>query len=356
MKTKLCGLSALLLFFVVQISFAQSKTVTGTVSDGSGMPLPGVNIVIQGTTQGANTDFDGNYSITANVGDVLKFSFLGYKDELITVGLSSTVDVSLVEDAATLDEVVVTALGIEREEKALGYAVSKVGKEDLEQKPDGDLGRILQGKAAGVNITASNGLSGSSSNIVIRGNTSITGNNQALFVIDGIPFESGANQQTAFFDNVTESNRFLDIDPNNIEDISILKGLSATALYGNRGRNGVILITTKSGASGAGKAKLSITQSVFESKAHLPTYQDEYMGGFNNTFGWFFSNWGPKFNDPTANYGAYYLRDNENGTVFVTHPFATNVNSDFITGYEDLAASEYELKPYNSVDNFLEEV
>ena len=222
----------------------------------------------------------------------------------------------------------------------------------MEQKPDGDLGRILQGKAAGVNITASNGLSGSSSNIVIRGNTSITGNNQALFVIDGIPFESGANQQTAFFDNVTESNRFLDIDPNNIEDISILKGLSATALYGNRGRNGVILITTKSGASGAGKAKLSITQSVFESKAHLPTYQDEYMGGFNNTFGWFFSNWGPKFNDPTANYGAYYLRDNENGTVFVTHPFATNVNSDFITGYEDLGASEYELKPYNSVDNF----
>jgi TonB-linked SusC/RagA family outer membrane protein len=352
MKTKLCGLSALLLFFVVQISFAQSKTVTGSVSDGSGMPLPGVNIIIQGTTQGANTDFDGNYSITANVGDVLKFSFLGYKDELITVGLSSTVDVSLVEDAATLDEVVVTALGIEREEKSLGYAVSKVGKEDLEQKPDGDLGRILQGKAAGVNITASNGLSGSSSNIVIRGNTSITGNNQALFVIDGIPFESGANQQTAFFDNVTESNRFLDIDPNNIEDISILKGLSATALYGNRGRNGVILITTKSGASGSGKAKLSITQSVFESKAHLPTYQDEYMGGFNNTFGWFFSNWGPKFNDPTANYGAYYLRDNENGTVFVTHPFATNVNSDFITGYEDLAASEYELKPYNSVDNF----
>ena len=170
MKTKLCGLSALLLFFVVQISFAQSKTVTGTVSDGSGMPLPGVNILIQGTSQGANTDFDGNYSITANVGDVLKFSFLGYKDELITVGLPTTVDVTLVEDAATLDEVVVTALGIEREEKSLGYAVSKVGKEDLEQKADGDLGRILQGKAAGVNITASNCLSGSSSNIVITGN------------------------------------------------------------------------------------------------------------------------------------------------------------------------------------------
>ena len=253
-----------------------------------------------------------------------------------------------------LEEVVVTALGIERESKSLGYAVSKVDNEDIEQKSQGDLGRLLRGKAAGLNITASNGLSGSSSNIVIRGNTSITGNNQALFVIDGIPFESGSNQQTDFFDNVTESNRFLDIDPNNIEDISILKGLSATALYGNRGRNGVILITTKSGSkrSKQGSSKLSISTSLFESQPHLPNYQDVYGGGFNNTFGWFFSNWGPRFNDPSANYGSYFVRNNDEGTVFVTHPFATNAVSAFIEGYEDLAASEYEYKPYDSVKNF----
>jgi len=238
---------------------------------------------------------------------VLNFSYVGYQSQNITVGTSNTVNVSLQLDN-TLDEVVVTALGIKREEKALGYAVSKVGKEQLEQKSEGDLGRLLQGKAAGVNITASNGLSGSSSNIVIRGNTSITGNNQALFVIDGIPFDSGSNQQTAFFDNVTESNRFLDIDPNNIEDISILKGLSATALYGDRGRNGVILITTKSGsgANKQGSARLSITQSTFLSTPHLPKYQNEYGGGFNNTFGWFFSNWGPRFNDPN---GVIVLQD-----------------------------------------------
>ena len=236
----------------------------------------------------------------------------------------------------------------------MGYAVSKVANEDIEQKSEGDLGRLLRGKAAGLNITASNGLSDSSSNIVIRGNTSITGSNQALFVINGIPFESDSNQQTDFFDNVTESNRFLDIDPNNIADISILKGLSATALYGNRGRNGVILITTKSGSkkSKQGSSKLSISTSLFESQPHLPNYQDVYGGGFNNTFGWFFSNWGPRFNDPSANYGPYFLRSNDNGTVFVTHPFATNVTPAFVEGFEDLAASEYEYKPYDSVANF----
>ncbi|WP_291968085.1 SusC/RagA family TonB-linked outer membrane protein [Maribacter sp.] len=354
MRTKLNGLLTLLLALVVHISFAQQKTVSGTVTDQGGLPLPGVNIVVEGTTTGTQTDFDGNYSIMASEGETLLFTYIGQKAQRATVGSSSTISISMEEDAQALDEVVVTALGIKREQKSLGYAVSKVGKEELEQKSEGDLGRLLQGKAPGVNITASNGLSGSSSNIVIRGNTSITGNNQALFVIDGIPFDSGANQQSAFFDNVTESNRSLDIDPNNIEDISILKGLSATALYGNRGRNGVILITTKSGSGSnkQGSSKLSITQSVFQSTPHLPTYQDEYAGGFNNGFGWFFSNWGPRFKDPTASYGDYFIRSGEDGTVFVTHPFATNVNQAFIEGYEDLAASEYELKPYDSVKNF----
>ena len=204
--------------------------------------VKGASILEKNTTNGVSTDLDGKYSITVNEGAVLVFSYVGYGEKEVVIGNEDVINLSLDPDNA-LDEIVITALGIKREQKALGYAVSKVGKEQLEQRSEGDLGRLLQGQAAGVNITASNGLSGSSSNIVIRGNTSITGNNQALFVIDGIPFESGANQQTAFFDGVTESNRFLDIDPNNIEDISILKGLSATALYGNRGRNGVILIT-----------------------------------------------------------------------------------------------------------------
>jgi TonB-linked SusC/RagA family outer membrane protein len=354
MKTKFSIILTLLLVFTVHLGYAQEKSVSGTVTDPSGVPIPGVNIVVLGTTNGTQTDFDGKYNITANAGDQLVFSYVGLKSQTITLGQSNILDLAMEEDAAALDEVVVTALGIKREQKALGYAVSKVGKEQLEQKADGDLNRLLQGKAAGVNITASNGLSGSSSNVIIRGVTSINGGNQALYVIDGIPFESNSNQQSAFFDNVTESNRALDIDPNNIEDISILKGLSATALYGNRGRNGVILITTKSGSTSNNKgvSRLSITQSVFQSTPHLPTYQDDYGGGFNNTFGWFFSNWGPRFKDPTANYQNYFLRADTDGTVYVTHPFATNVNQSFIEGYEDLAASEYEYRPYDSVENF----
>jgi TonB-linked SusC/RagA family outer membrane protein len=354
MKTNLNWGITIIMALLMQIAFAQEKTVSGTVTDESGLPLPGATVLEKGTSNGVSTGFDGKYEITINGNSNLVISFIGFKTQEVGTATSNTIDIVLLEDAESLDEVVVTALGIKREKKSLGYAVSKVGKEELEQKSEGDLGRLLQGKAAGVNITASNGLSGSSSNIVIRGNTSITGNNQALFVIDGIPFDSGSNQQTAFFDNVTESNRFLDIDPNNIEDISILKGLSATALYGDRGRNGVILITTKSGSSGnkQGATRLSITQSVFESSPHLPVYQDEYGGGFNNTFGWFFSNWGPRFNDPTANYGAYFVRADDDGTVFVTHPFATNVNQNFIAGFEDLAASEYEYRPYDSVENF----
>lgn len=354
MRTKLNGLLTLFFALIVQITFAQEKTVTGTVTDQDGLPLPGASVIVKGTTTGSQTDFDGLYTINVEQGATLVFSYIGQKTKEVVVGASNSINAELAQDAQALEEVVVTALGIKREAKSLGYAVSKIGKEELEQKAEGDLGRLLQGKAAGVNITASNGLSGSSSNIVIRGNTSITGNNQALFVVDGIPFDSGANQQSDFFDNVTESNRTLDIDPNNIDDVTILKGLSATALYGNRGRNGVILITTKSGAGAGnqGKSKVTVTNSIFASKPHLPNYQDEYAGGFNNTFGWFFSNWGPRFKDPNANYQAYQTSTGADGTVFVTHPFATNVNQAFIEGYEDLAASEYELKPYDSVENF----
>jgi TonB-linked SusC/RagA family outer membrane protein len=353
MKTKFNGFLTLFIALVVQISFAQQKTISGTVSDESG-PLPGVSILVKGTNKGTETDFDGKFSLKANTGDVLQFSYIGYQSTTKTIGNNNVVNVKMIEGGETLDEIVVTALGIKREEKSLGYGITKLESKAVQQKSEGDLGRLLQGKAAGLNITASNGLSGSSSNVVIRGNTSITGNNQALFVVDGIPFDSGANQQSAFFDNVTESNRFLDIDPNNIESVNVLKGLSATALYGNRGRNGVVLITTKSGSNGNsdGASKLSITHSTFSSTPHLPTYQDEFGGGFNNNFGWFFSNWGPRFNNTNpASYGSYFVRS-EGDKVFVTHPFATNANQDFIAGFEDLRDSEYEYRPYNSVEDF----
>ncbi|NQX85803.1 MAG: SusC/RagA family TonB-linked outer membrane protein [Flavobacteriaceae bacterium] len=354
MKTKFSGILTLLLAFVVHLTYAQDKTISGTVSDESGMPLPGVNIIVKGTTNGTQTDFDGNYSISTSTGSTLTFTYVGYKTVEQVVGTSNTINVKMAEDVSELEEVVVTAQGIKKEKKALGYAVSEVKSKDIEQKSDGDIGRILRGKAAGVNITASNGLSGSATNIVIRGYTSITGSNQPLFIVDGIPYGSDTNSQSAFFDNTTESSRFLDLDPNNIASVNVLKGLSATTLYGSRGRNGVVLITTKTGSAkdSKGKANLSISSSVFFSDPHLPDYQDDYGGGFNQTFGWFFSNWGPSFSDTNeAAFGGFY-NSTSNGTIYVNHPITHSTNPEIVEEFADLVGTPYEYKPYNSVEDF----
>ena len=249
MKTKFKGVLTLLLALIVQVSFAQEKTVSGTVSDNTG-GLPGVSVIIKGTSTGAETDFDGKYSIRAKSGDVLVFNYLGYKTVEKTVGSANVVDVTLEEGGEVLDEIIVTAQGIKREKKALGYAVSKVDSEQLEQRSEGDIGRLLSGKASGVNIQTQSGVSGSGTSILIRGMSSFSGSNQPLFVVDGVPFSSDTNAQGSFVDGNNGSSRFLDIDPNNIESVNVLKGLAAATLYGTQGRNGVILITTKSGSSG----------------------------------------------------------------------------------------------------------
>jgi len=193
MRTQLNGILTLLLAFVVHISFAQDKTITGTVSDQDGLPLPGVNIVVEGTTNGTQTDFDGNYSISGSEGQSLLFSYIGQKDVRRAIGADNTINVQMEEDAQALEEVVVTAQGIKREKKALGYAVTSVGSEDLESKAEGDVARVLSGKAAGVNITNAGGASGSATNVVIRGLNSFSGNNQALFIVDGVPFSNDTN-------------------------------------------------------------------------------------------------------------------------------------------------------------------
>lgn len=284
MKTKLCGLSALLLFFVVQISFAQTKTVTGNVSDGSGMPLPGVNILIQGTTQGANTDFDGNYSITANVGDVLKFSFLGYKSEEIIVGDSTSINVTMNEDASTLDEVVVTALGIKRDEKAIGYSVQKIKGDGLIESREPNIVNSLSGRAAGIQVTSSSGGVGSSSRIILRGNSSITGNNEPLFVVDGVPMNNSSFGNAGSGGGVDLPNGVAAINPDDIESVTVLKGPNAAALYGVRAGNGVIVITTKSGSS-TGKFSVSINSNVMSSNPLiLPDFQNSYGQGSSPSY------------------------------------------------------------------------
>ncbi|MEO6346500.1 MAG: SusC/RagA family TonB-linked outer membrane protein, partial [Aquaticitalea sp.] len=360
MKTKLCGILTVLLLFVVQFSFAQEKTITGKITGQEGLPLPGVNIIVQGTTNGTQTDFDGNYSITASTGQVLLLTYVGLKDQKITVGTSNTLNVTMEEDTAVLDEVVVTAQGIRREKKALGYAVSEVKAEELEQRPDSDVARVLSGKASGIDITAQNGTSGSATNVVIRGYTSINGSNQALFVVDGVPFNSDTNSQDSFVTGNVGSSRFLDIDPNNIESINVLKGLAASTLYGSAGRNGVILITTKanSGKIGPKKTDITINQSFFFNEiASLPDYQNEYGNGFNQSFGLFFSNYGPAFR-PGGVDG--YLNDpagkiDSNGTI--AHPYSTSsFLSRFLGGqnelYQRYQGVRYDYKPYDNVKDF----
>ena len=361
MKTKFSGILTLILAFVVQITFAQDKAVSGTVSDDSGMPIAGVNIIVQGTSSGTQSDFDGNYSIMVDEGASLTFSYVGYSSVSQTVGGSDTINVTLSEDVAQLEAVVVTAQGISRQKKALGYAVSEVAGEEMEQRTEGDVARVLSGKASGVNITSQSGTSGSATNVVIRGYTSINGNNQALFVVDGVPFSTETNAQGGYLGGNLGSSRFLDLDPNNIESVNVLKGLAAATLYGTAGKNGVIVITTKSGSlqnKGPKKTEITVNQSYFVNEmASMPDYQNTYGGGFDQSFGWFFSNWGPAF---AANGVDGYLNDpagiiDADGTV--EHPYGSSSFLNAFNGGNNVLNQQYtgvryDWRPYESVENF----
>ncbi|MBC8755801.1 SusC/RagA family TonB-linked outer membrane protein [Kordia sp. YSTF-M3] len=347
MRTKFNGVLTLLLALMVQLALAQEKTVKGTVSDDSGIPLPAASVVVKETKAGTSTDFDGNFSIQVNQGQTLVFSYVGYEDKEVTVGAESTINVSL-KPGNQLEEVVITAQGIKKEKKALGYAVTTVNSEDLEQKADTDIGKILRGKASGVRITGSGGVSGSGSNIIIRGQSSITGGNQPLFIVDGVPFDGssgGANQSASSgaFQSGNVSSRFADIDPNNIESVSILKGLSATALYGGEGRNGVILITTKSGKDANKKMEVTVNQSIFFNSIVLPDYQDTWGNGFQNVYGAFFSNWGARFDSQAT----------------IDNAFRTSILNNFgvepsvlFPGRTDLDAPNVDYRAYDSQEEY----
>ena len=285
MKTKFSGILTLFLALVVQFTFAQEKTISGTVSDNAGLPLPGVNIIVKGTTNGTQTDFDGNYSITANTGNILVFSFLGLRAQEIPVGASSTMNVIMQEDVSALDEVVVTALGISRDKKSLGYSTQEVGGEELNAVKSGNFVNALSGKASGIKITKTTNMGGST-NVLIRGNTSLTGNNQALFVIDGVPISNtntnNRAQEQASGNNYDYGNAASDINPDDIENVNILKGAAASALYGSRAANGVIMITTKKGKRSKGFGVTINSGVTFGSvdKSTFIKYQDKYGAGY----------------------------------------------------------------------------
>ncbi|MEQ9611355.1 MAG: TonB-dependent receptor plug domain-containing protein, partial [Gammaproteobacteria bacterium] len=201
---------------------------------------------------GTVTDIDGNYRLNVpSSGGTLVFSFIGLQTQEVAIGERSTIDLAMGLDVKQLTEVVVTAQGIERDRKSMGYASTTISASDIANKPETDIGRALQGRTPGLQILNSSGLAGSGSKINIRGISSVSGNTQPLWVVDGVPINTGSNDSNQDFrDGQVSPTRFLDIDPNNIETINILRGLSATTLYGSQGRNGVILVTTKAGASG----------------------------------------------------------------------------------------------------------
>jgi len=353
-----------MIFLCVGTIMAQ-RTVSGTITDVNGEALIGANVLVKGTSVGTITDIDGSYTLEVPDGsNMLVISYTGYDTKEMNVSNTSVADITLTE-GQLLDEIVVTGLGIKKEKKALGYAVTSVSGDQLAQKGEGDVARILSGKAAGVQVTAGAGTSGSATNVTIRGLSSFSGSNQALFIVDGVPFSNDTNSginggSGNFVDGATQGSRFLDLDPNNIESIEILKGLTAATLYGTQGRNGVILVTTKAGAASIGpkKTEISVSQSYFVNEiASLPDYQDQFGNGFDQSFGWFFSNWGPSFEEGgTAGWGAQPAID-ENGTLL--HPYA---NSAFLnpdgantgTGLlaQEFANERYEWKPYDSVEGF----
>jgi len=319
-----------------QTAISQTVEVSGKVSDDKGNPIGGASIQEKNSKKGTTTDANGLFKLSTKPGTTLIISSIGFDKQTVTAGSSALV-VVLASSNTALSEVVVTASGIKREKKALGYAVSTVGKKDLELRPEADLGRILNGKAPGLNVLSTSGLSGSGTNINIRGISTITGTSDPLFVVDGVPFNSSTNSQSDFTYGTQTSSRFLDLDPNNIENVNILKGLSAVTLYGEAGRNGVILITTKNGATSTSKKKteISVSQSLFSTKAILPEYNTSYGGGFDLSLGLlFFSNWGAKFTNPPA---------------LVTHPYdKASLNADF----PEYKGVPYEYKFHNSVPRF----
>ncbi|MBD0833324.1 SusC/RagA family TonB-linked outer membrane protein [Aestuariibaculum sediminum] len=259
MKRVYFQLITMVLLCFAQYSFAQEEAISGTVTDkGTGIPLAGVNVAVEGMSKGSVTNFDGEFSISLDnaQGKVLVFSFLGYKKTSITLeGAAQNISVSLEEDTTSLDEVVVTALGIKREAKALGYALTEVGGDEVSQVKTTNAVNALQGKVAGVNIsTASTGAAGST-RVIIRGASSLTGNNQPLYVVDGIPIINNTNGSVVGPTNDGTGDGGDDIssiNPDDIESVSVLKGSSAAALYGSLASNGVIMITTKSGKGNQG--------------------------------------------------------------------------------------------------------
>lgn len=264
-------------------STQQAKKITGKVVDAAGEPIIGASVLVKQRGTGTVTDLNGKYSVEASVGNTLEISFIGYQTVSLKITNATSYDVTLQDDSQALDEVVVTAMGIKKEKKALGYAVQDVNSKELLKNKSANVINSLSGKVAGVNITQGSGAAGEGASIIIRGGTSLERDNQPLFVVDGIIYDNGTDAGNSAFDgasrtNTTHSNRVMDINPEDVENMSVLKGPAAAALYGSRAAAGVIIITTKKGQEG--KVEVNLSSKVSANWANrLPEQQDKYKRG-----------------------------------------------------------------------------
>ena len=287
-------------------STQQAKKITGKVVDATGEPIIGASVLVKGTGTGAVTDIDGNFSVDVQQGSTLIISFVGYTSAEIKVGTGSVYNVTLADDTQALSEVVVTAMGIKKERKALGYAVQDVNSKELLKNKNANVINSLNGKIAGVNITQSGGSAGAGAQIVLRGGTSLERDNQPLFVVDGVIYDnSTAIGGDSGFDGMLRTassfgNRVMDINPEDVENMSVLKGPAAAALYGSRAAAGVIVITTKKGNTDGTTEVTFNTRFTTSWVNRLPDMQDTYKRGQYNDLGnletdWVMSSWGEKY-------------------------------------------------------------
>lgn len=353
---KTASLLAVLILYIVS-AFAQTKTIIGQVMDDKGQPVPFASVKVKGSSTGVAADQDGKFSISADAKSSLIVSAAGFENYEISVGNQTEINIFL-KTSANLQEVVVTAFGIKRSEKALGYAVSKVDPGTLVQKSEPDMLKGMQGKVAGVDIRSSQGTPGAATRIQIRGNSSFDLETQPLIIVDGIPYSN---------DQVTTSNQtsggtaygsgLSNLDPNDIESMNVLKGSAAAALYGSRASRGVIIITTKSGSAKKGAKPINVnlrSSYAIENIANLPEYQNLYGTGANFSYSNSNGSWGPAFDRSKSGVPYVPVTDyfmNPNGSVDSIAAW-----KDYLDAYPELFSSTgrtpYRAYPNNVKDLF----
>ncbi|MBO4268170.1 MAG: TonB-dependent receptor plug domain-containing protein, partial [Bacteroidaceae bacterium] len=319
-------------FLCVGFAAAQDVQVTGiaTAAD-DGSPMPAVAVAVQGTGRGTTTDLDGAYTITVPSNGTLVFSFMGYEDAVVPVNGRRVINVSLNPGSIEIEDVVITAMGIKRSEKALGYAATSVKGDAISEKRTSDIMSSLAGKVAGVQIASTSTDPGASQSVIIRGVSSLSGSNQPLYVIDGVPMNNSAhyssNGLNAGYDFGNGANA---VNPDDVENMTILKGAAATALYGSRAANGVVMITTKSGKKGQGLGVEYNGGIQWSTVLRLPQMQNDFgMGWYGDKTDDENGSWGPRFDGTKQIYGGIY---NNSQKMKPYEPMEDNIKDFFDRG------------------------